>query len=235
MAPRPHFVMALVLDGYAVFDAPGKTLRVDHGEVFLAPVGSRYISHWKENTLNIPILFSFFPGTPFPGDKALEIQKITPKYEGEFSSLFIPAYRDFTSGGGCNFSSLSYFFEIMARITPRLVFSEKQKLDERIETVLSHIETHYHENTTTAYLASIAHMSLTRFHASFKSQVGETPIEYRNGVRIRYAVMALIQGGKSIETISRELGFESVTYFRRVFKKKMGCAPSQYADRHMVL
>ncbi len=231
-SPRPHFGMSMVLEGGAVIEVGGQTMKVLPGEILFAPAGSQYISRWQAGSKNITILFSFHPDTHFPGDKLLGVQKVSPKYEGEFPKLFAGAYRDFDPEGGYHFSSLSYFFEIMARITPRLAFTEKPKLDERIEQVVSRIEEHYSENTTTAALAAIAHMSVSRFHVLFKRQMQRTPIEYRNGIRVRYAIMALLQGNKTIETISEELGFESVTYFRRVFKKEVGCAPSQYQKRH---
>ncbi len=227
-SPRPHFAIVLVTEGQVTLTSQGRSIDVFPGEVFLVPVGARYVSCWQGDSTHYTIRFSFFAGTDFPGDRALEIQKICPRYAGEFTSLFIPAYHDFSREGGCNFSSLSYFFEIMARITPRLIFTEKPKLDERIERVITHIEANYSENTSTAYLASIAHMSVSRFHVTFKAQAGTTPIDYRNTIRIRYAIMGILQGGKTIEAISRELGFESVTYFRRVFKREVGCPPSKY-------
>ncbi len=229
--PRPHFGFSMVTKGHTLVEANGHTEKILPGEILFVPVGSRYISRWSDESENITILFSFFPHTQFPGDKALAVQKISPAYEGEFTKLFEGAYREYDPAGGYQFSSLSYFFDIMARITPRLVFSEKPKIDERIQRVVQHIEEHYSENTTTEYLAETADMCVSYFHVTFKAQVGVTPIEYRNKIRIRYAVMALISGGKTIETISEELGFESTTYFRRVFKKETGCPPSQYCKQ----
>ncbi len=226
--PRPHFGFSFVLEGHATVEVDGRTEEIFPGEILFVPVGSRYISRWEAGSSNITILFSFFSSTQFPGDKVLGIQKISPRYEGEFTKLFEGADQDFDPAGGYHFSSLSCFFEIMARITPRLLFSKKPKLDERIERVVKHIEEHYNENSTTAELAAVAAMSVSRFHVTFKAQTGSTPIDYRNSIRIRYAIMSLVQGNKTIEAISEALGFESATYFRRIFKKAVGCTPSRY-------
>ncbi len=230
--PRPHFGMSMVLKGSADIEVNGRVEKILPGEILFVPAGSQYISRWMKESCNYTILFSFFPHTQFPGDKQFEVQKISPQYEGEFTTLFADAYRDFDEAGGYQFSALSSFFGIMAKIMPRVTFSKKPQLDERIKRAVAHIEEYYKENTTTAHLAAIAHMSVSRFHVVFKAQTNKTPIEYRNSIRVRLAILALEKGETTMEELSEALGFESLTYFRRVFKKTVGCPPSQYKEKH---
>lgn len=234
-SPRPHFCMGLVLDGKGVFEYKDRSVEVTKGDIIFVPVASKYVSHWSgsPDVTYISMHFSFFSHTQFPGDKELNIQKISPLTEGEFDDIFLRAFNDYERDGGCNFSALACFFEIISKVSSRLVFESERKYDERIERVVSYLEMHYSENTTIGELAAIAHMSISHFHATFKAMMGVTPIEYRNSIRIRFAIMSLIRGDKTIECISEELGFESVTYFRRVFKKETGCPPSKYNKKHM--
>ncbi len=232
-SPRPHYFLSLVTDGYCRLDVQDKTIEVFPGEMFLAPLGSRYSSHWVPGARNITIMFSFFPDTHFPGDKALEIQKISPLYPGELQDLFERAYQELNARDVFHFSSLACFFEIMNKIMPRFTFSEKEAQDERIEHVVAYIDSHYKENPTISELAAVAQLSVPHFHVKFKQIMGLTPTQYCNNVRINHAITSLIQGGKTIETISEELGFTSATYFRRVFKKVTGCLPSKYHKGNM--
>ncbi len=234
-SPRPHYCMGLVLKGKGVFEYDEGIVEVSAGDIIFVPVGSRYISHWKgsPDTTYISMHFSFFSHAQFPGNKKMNIQKIAPISIREFDDIFIRAFTDYERDGGCNFSSLACFFYIMNLINNRIKYDEERKYDERIERVVSYIENHYYENCTIDELASIAHMSISHFHAKFKDIMSVSPIEYRNSIRIRYAIMSLIKGNKTIECISEELGFESTTYFRRVFKKETGCPPSKYNKKHM--
>ncbi len=227
--------MGLMLEGKGIFEFNEKSVEVKKGDIIFVTAGSKYVSHWsgEPDVTYISMHFSFFSHTQFPGGKELNIQKISPEYEGEFEDIFVRAFNDYERDGGCNFSSLACFFDAMSRVGSRLIYESERKHDERIDRVISHIESHYCENSTIEELASIAHMSVSHFHATFKSVMGMTPIEYRNNIRVRYAIMSLIMGGKTIEHISEELGFESVTYFRRVFKKETGCPPSKYNKKHM--
>ncbi len=234
-APRPHFCMGLVLEGKGIFSFQNKRIEVGAGDIIFVPAGSRYASYWSgtPSVTYISMHFSFFSHTQFPGDKTLSIQKISPTQAGEFDGIFLRAFHDFERGEGCNFSSLACFYETMSRIVPHLKYDSARKYDERIARVISYMESHYTENMGTKELAALAHMSVSHFHATFKQIMGITPIEYRNSIRVRYAIMRLIRGEQTIEAISEELGFESATYFRRVFKKETGCPPSKYNKKHM--
>lgn len=56
-----------------------------------------------------------------------------------------------------------------------------------------------------------------------------TPIEYKNNLCIKYAITQLASTEKkSIEEISAKIGFESSTYFRRVFKDITKRTPREY-------
>jgi AraC-like DNA-binding protein len=55
-----------------------------------------------------------------------------------------------------------------------------------------------------------------------------TPLEYRDALLMGRAKLLLRDGTFSIKEIADVLGFESVSYFSRFFKKNRGLSPSQY-------
>ncbi len=63
----------------------------------------------------------------------------------------------------------------------------------------------------------------------FKSYTGMTPYQYYLHMKINKAKELLETGELSIKEIAYELSFESQYYFSRLFKKKTGYPPSQWA------
>lgn len=63
---------------------------------------------------------------------------------------------------------------------------------------------------------------------TFKQATGVTVFDYINYLRIHRAIEKLKQNNSTILEIASECGFASATYFNRVFKRVVGCAPSKY-------
>lgn len=61
----------------------------------------------------------------------------------------------------------------------------------------------------------------------FKRGTGTGLIEYLNTIRIQYACTLIRQGFTSVTDIAAMCGYSDAQYFSRVFKKRMGCAPSE--------
>ena len=56
-----------------------------------------------------------------------------------------------------------------------------------------------------------------------------TPIDYKNKKTVDLAMLMLLNNRDlSIEEVSSRLGFESSTYFRRIFKAYVGYTPTEY-------
>lgn len=66
------------------------------------------------------------------------------------------------------------------------------------------------------------------FKRRFKAATGSTLIEYLQNLRIEEAKHQLETGEKSVENICYEVGYEDVSFFRRLFKRLTGVTPSQY-------
>jgi transcriptional regulator GlxA family with amidase domain len=108
---------------------------------------------------------------------------------------------------------------------------EKNHSDRGILKAQDWIEENYQNNVNLRELAERTGVSLRQFNRRFRSATGETGIKYLQLVRIEAAKMALINTDQSFEDISRNAGYENVSFFRRVFKSNTSVTPVVYRQR----
>lgn len=77
-------------------------------------------------------------------------------------------------------------------------------------------------------LSAVAHMSITHFTRVFKNEIGNTPMEYLNRIRLERAKRLLMAGDKSITEIAFECGFSNPSYLSACFRKSYGISPADY-------
>lgn len=107
-----------------------------------------------------------------------------------------------------------------------LVFQEANI--RKIMPALNYIDSHYNEQITLQEICGILNLNPSYFCRLFKKATKATFIEYLNFVRICKSEKMLSSSGKKISDISLDLGFSSVAYFNKIFKKIKGCAPTEY-------
>lgn len=92
------------------------------------------------------------------------------------------------------------------------------------------INNNYRDDIRLDDLASVACMSKSSFCRFFKLHTGKTVSEFILDIRLGHAIRLLLNTNKAISSICNECGFNNVSNFNRVFKKKKGMAPSQFRD-----
>jgi AraC-like DNA-binding protein len=71
------------------------------------------------------------------------------------------------------------------------------------------------------------HLGYSYFRKMFKQYTGIAPVQYQLDLKIRRAREMLVSTDRTIKEIGYDLGFQSIHYFSRIFKKKTGMAPSE--------
>jgi AraC-like DNA-binding protein len=103
----------------------------------------------------------------------------------------------------------------------------------RIEKIMTYLNNNFNENITlgdAAKIAGMAEVSLSRF---FKLRTGKTFIETLNEVRLGHATRMLIDTTNSINEIAYKCGFNNMSNFNRIFKKKKDSTPKEYRETYM--
>lgn len=80
---------------------------------------------------------------------------------------------------------------------------------------------------TVERLAGIGAMSRSTFAERFRSTVGRSPADYVTEVRVD-AAKRMLEAGRSVSDISRELGYASDEGFSRAFRRRTGQTPSSW-------
>ena len=116
---------------------------------------------------------------------------------------------------------------VKERLSERRYESRFEAL-EKINEVARYLTEHFTEESTTAALAQMAHLSEGYFCNLFKEVTGKTAKEYVNGLRIKRAEEMLSATDMTVTEIAFCCGFSDANYFTRLFKKEKGIGPRAF-------
>ena len=100
----------------------------------------------------------------------------------------------------------------------------------RILKVKNFINSNYMKGIKLKTLSDLACMSETAFSRFFKLHTGRTVSDYIIDIRLGFASRMLVDTNKSIADICYLCGYNNLSNFNRVFKRKKGCAPTEFRE-----
>ncbi|MBI4979813.1 MAG: helix-turn-helix transcriptional regulator [Spirochaetes bacterium] len=80
-------------------------------------------------------------------------------------------------------------------------------------------------------VAATTRLGVSRFSELFKKQCGRSPMKYLADYRLERAAALLAYSEMSVSSVADHLGFDSVHYFSKAFKKHYGHAPSVIREK----
>ncbi len=98
----------------------------------------------------------------------------------------------------------------------------------RIAKVCSYVEAHFTESIVLSDVAELVGMSDSAFSHFFKSKTNTTFIDYVNSLRIAKACQLLSDTNQTVSEICYNSGFNNMSNFIRMFKKKKQYTPNEY-------
>lgn len=102
----------------------------------------------------------------------------------------------------------------------------------RVQRVEEYINKNYNHVIKLSELADIAGMTPTAFSRFFKLRTGRTISDYIIDMRLGYAARKLVDSSMSIVEICYECGFNNISNFNRIFKRKKGCTPKVFRENY---
>lgn len=239
----------IVLDGEMVMTLQGcnYTLRpgdgifinsnIEHMSRPTTPDSARYLS------LNVqPSLLTLFHGSVveqkyyLPYIKEPQMQVVTFSRDGAGSILFSEVNELFhvLQDGSFGYELTAYgkllhAWDLLLRhsgTTPAL----QTHLHERYEakTILSFLHDHYGERLSLDDIAAEVHISKSECCRLFHASYGCSIFTYLTDYRLQKSVLLLSDSHLSVLEISDQCGFNSTSYFIKLFREKVGMTPLQY-------
>lgn len=100
----------------------------------------------------------------------------------------------------------------------------------RVAKAQEYISRHYREELRLNDVASLVGMTPTSFSRFFKLRTGRSFSDYVIDFRLGTAIRELMDSTTSIAEICYECGFNNVSNFNRIFRKKKKCSPKEFRE-----
>ena len=100
----------------------------------------------------------------------------------------------------------------------------------RIEKAFEYMNTNYDKSITLGEVAKLVSMTEVSFSRFIKKRTGNTFIDSLNEIRLGHASRMLIDTTHSIAEVSYNCGFNNISNFNRIFKKKKACTPKEFRE-----
>lgn len=162
------------------------------------------------------------------------IRKTSPGYNDILTTIrkifdcyYIKAY-------GFELELKSFLYHLFFLIYSNKLIKEKanstisKEVSDKIKLILKFIHENYQKELSIEEIALQCNFSEYHFMRFFKKYIGMTCIEYINNYRLEIASSLLSSTDKSILDISFEVGFNNVSYFNKLFKKKYSITPKDF-------
>lgn len=132
-------------------------------------------------------------------------------------------------------ANLSKFFVLdLGRansLTYSPLISKKYHKDEQILSIQNWMEDNYQTSIMIEKIGEQFGLSNRSLLRRFKQATGSTPSHYLQDIRLDAATKLLVHSNRSIEEITHSVGYDDISSFTRLFKRKVGMSPSHYRAR----
>lgn len=102
----------------------------------------------------------------------------------------------------------------------------------RVEKVIEYIKQNFDKSVQLSDAAKLANMTKVSFSRFFKAQTGMNFIDSLLEIRLGHASRLLIDTNRSIAEVAYHCGFNNISNFNRLFKKKKGCTPKEFRENY---
>ena len=232
---RRHYGFVYVLNGKAEyrFSAGDRITVTDGDALFLSPNCAYSIvteKEFKHYTVNFDLHEDSSDlnalGLPYcllQGKKLEQIKRILKELIGAWSLKKV----------GYEMRSTGYLYELLSQFYFEYTKEQNSVLYQRLLPAKEYIEQNFKSPITLEQLAFISNMSVTNFRREWKKMYSDTPMQYRDAIRLYYAKEYLNSGYYTVSEIAEKCGFDDVSYFVRFFKQKIGLTPGEFKKKFL--
>ncbi len=119
--------------------------------------------------------------------------------------------------------------------TPSYVGHFNATKSRRIESVNEYIQLNIRQNIKIKEVADLVNMSETAFSHFFKKRTQRSFSDYIADMKVGYAARQLVETEKNISEICYDCGFNNISNFNRIFKKKLAVTPRDFRSQQLMI
>lgn len=102
----------------------------------------------------------------------------------------------------------------------------------RIGKAVDYMNQNFHKPITLTEVSKLANMTDVSFSRFFKARTGITFMDSLLEMRLGHASRLLIDTTQSVSEVAYNCGFNNISNFNRLFKKKKGCTPKEFRENY---
>jgi AraC-like DNA-binding protein len=115
-----------------------------------------------------------------------------------------------------------------------LLSSSDEQTNNRLSYIVNYIRQNIRKKLSIEELCKRTYMSESTFHRVFRNELGISPVDFINEERLRLAASLLHDPQAKVGRVSLQCGFNSLSYFNRMFKKRYQLSPRAYQKQVIV-
>ena len=104
--------------------------------------------------------------------------------------------------------------------------------DLRIRKVIDYLNANYNKQVRLSDVADLINMSEPSFCRYIKQRTSKSFVDFLTDIRLGFAIRALIDSTQSVAEIGYACGFNNLSNFNRIFKKKKGMPPTEFRENY---
>jgi AraC-like DNA-binding protein len=118
-------------------------------------------------------------------------------------------------------------------LSSRSFNAHEQNYDSRrVERAYNYMLENYNKEVHLGDVAGLVGMTDVAFSRFIKQRTGRNFIDSLNDIRLGHATRMLVDTTHSIAEISLVCGFNNLSNFNRIFRKKKGCTPREFRENY---
>jgi AraC-like DNA-binding protein len=218
------------------------------GEVVL--LGEKLPHHWHTRgpSSGLSVQWSFPPEHPFWSfPEALLLVPVFKRaghgilYHGAIAAAITEGMREIVHSTGLErLGVLLRLMSIVARAseTEQVTLSHRSfslptesRHQEAMSEAVRHLLAHFRDEIRLEEVLKLTQMSKPAFSRQFKKHSGKTFSEFLSCLRLQAACRELVETDRSVLEIALSCGYNQISFFNRIFRRTLGCSPSQYRAR----
>lgn len=119
-----------------------------------------------------------------------------------------------------------------AKILSSTSFAKGESITEndRIKAVDAFLQKNYGRDIKLFEVAELVHMNQVSFSRYFKMCAGSSFTDYLTELRIGHVIRMLVDSNQTIAEVCYLCGFNNISNFNRIFKRRKGCSPREFRE-----